>query len=357
MDREAMTTAMLPLESIYQRGPRVRQADAAVRAADASASYARQRIALDAVVAFYRTALAQVRVDLSTDLTQWLDSLVAYNRTRVEEGVTAELDLLRSRLERDRAIADGSLDAAELARARAMLAGFLGDASAESQELRVVVDSLPLPLSTSAGQPASSSGSVGTSTLLIRSALEQRPDLRASRERLSAANAGVGVESSMWMRELGVVVGTKQSVGTTSMIAGISLPLPILDRNRGEVARATAERDGVAFELAAHERMVKSEVSAALESARILTARVNTLIASPVAARGGTIAFLERADEARRIARGAYEEGAIPLYQVLDAARSWGEARLAFFQALYEQHQSVLQLAVAGGRDIASVVR
>jgi outer membrane protein TolC len=62
--------------------------------------------------------------------------------------------------------------------------------------------------------------------------------------------------------------------------------------------------------------------------------------------------YLARADEVRRIALGAYREGAIPLIQVIDAARAWGEARIAYYQILYAQHESVLALLVAEGVDI-----
>ena len=46
-DREVMATITLPFESLYQRGPRVRAADAMVRASEADADLTRQRTALE----------------------------------------------------------------------------------------------------------------------------------------------------------------------------------------------------------------------------------------------------------------------------------------------------------------------
>jgi outer membrane protein TolC len=66
----------------------------------------------------------------------------------------------------------------------------------------------------------------------------------------------------------------------------------------------------------------------------------------------GPDGLLARADEMRRIALGAYREGAIPLIQVLDAARAWGDTRLTFYRTLYAQHQMVLALIVANGGDL-----
>src|SRR5881296_1024261 len=127
MDRETMVTAMLPLEPLYQRWSRVSGANADVRAAEADAQAERQRIGLDATRAFYRMARAQVALAAARDLTAWLDSVVAYNRTRVKEGVAAEADLIRSELERDRAEADATMQEANLAQARADLSVFLNE--------------------------------------------------------------------------------------------------------------------------------------------------------------------------------------------------------------------------------------
>ena len=61
--------------------------------------------------------------------------------------------------------------------------------------------------------------------------------------------------------------------------------------------------------------------------------------------------FLEGADEARRITLVAYEEGAASLLQVLDASRTLGEARVAYYRLLFAQRQSMLELSVLTGND------
>ncbi|HEY4138230.1 MAG TPA: TolC family protein, partial [Casimicrobiaceae bacterium] len=305
IDREGMTTLTVPLEPFYQRGARLRMADAQIRGAADEAFGTRQRVALDASRAYYRTALAQIGVATSRDLLAWLDSVVTYNRVRVEEGATSEADLIRSQLERDRAAIDVTMQEADLADARANLASFVGDSrSVDTRSLTVAIDARPLAL------PPGLVGATGAN----------RPELRAARERLASASAGMSVERSMTLRQLGATIGTKQTAGTTSMIAGVSLPIPLFDPNRGEIARATAERDAAAFDLAAIERETTAGVTAASQGAALLTERATVL------AQGSQPALLARADEARRIALGAYREGAVPLIQVLDAARASADA-------------------------------
>ena len=152
----------------------------------------------------------------------------------------------------------------------------------------------------------------------------------------------------MVVRELGATFGAKRTAGTTSMVAGMSLPLPIFNSNRGEVARANGERDAAALELAARERTASAEVVGAYEAARLLTERA-TLLAQGT---DGRPPLLARADEGRRIALGAYREGAVSLLHVIDAARAWSEARVTFYQALYAQHESVAALLAARGDDL-----
>ena len=351
LDREAMTTATLPLEPLFQRGPKVSRANADVRAAEADAMVTRQHLALDASRAYYRVAMGQVTLATSRDLAAWLDTVVVYNQSRVKEGVTSEADLIRSQLERDRAGADAAIAEAELAEARGVLAGFLGDGRGIA---RVEVRAADAPLTMARGfggpEPRAAGGAPtnadGNATALTQRAMTARGEVRAARERLASSTAAVTAEQRMLIRQLGATIGTKQTAGSTSMIAGFSLPIPLFDANRGEVQRASAERDAAAFELANQERVTLSEVLGAYEAARVLTVRANILT------QGGTDGFLARADEARHIALGAYREGAVPLFQVIDAARTWGDARLTYYRTLYAQHQSVLALLAAEGTDL-----
>jgi cobalt-zinc-cadmium efflux system outer membrane protein len=345
MPRETMATATVPLASIVQRFPRARRADAEVRAAEADARLARQQLALDASRAFFRTALAQVSVDAARDLTAWLDSVVAYNKSRVEQGVAAEADLLRAELERDRAAAAATLQEADLARARAELGTFLAESPASGATIVVAIDDAPFAMPAPDSRTTGSGTAAGTAALVD---VSRRPDVRAAQERLTAASAGVKTEHTMIVRELGATFGAKWSAGMTSMMAGVSMPLPIFDPNRGEIVRATAERDAAAFALTARERTASAELVGAYDAARLLTDRA-TLLAQGA---NGRPPLLARADESRRIALGAYREGAVSLLQVLDAARAWGDARLTFYQTLYAQHESVAALLVARGDDL-----
>jgi cobalt-zinc-cadmium efflux system outer membrane protein len=328
MDRETMYTATLPLETIYQRGPRVRQASAELAAAGADTSALALQLSLDAARAYYRTALAQLELETAVDLAGWLDSVTTYNRLRAREGLAAEADLLRSEVERDRMTAEAALRAAELAGVRAELAEFLPQGKAWPH---LAVRAEPLgAVPNTAGPPS------------------VLPRIEALRQRLRAMDAAVTTERSMLVPQLGFMVGAKESVGRTSLVGGLSLPLPLFNRNGGRITRAKGERDAAAFELAREERAARAVLAAAAEASGHLSAEAMTLSARTTE---GNSVYLARAEQVRRVALGAYREGAVPLITVVDAARAWGDARVTYYRLLFAQHEAVLAHFAARGID------
>jgi cobalt-zinc-cadmium efflux system outer membrane protein len=325
--RETMTTAMLPLEPLYQRGPRIQKAQALLRASEADVLTQRQRLALNAADAFYDAALAQVNVAATRSLAEWFDTVITYNSARVREGVAAEADLIRSELERDLVLNELAMAESDLARARADLQAFVRGSSITAV-MAVQMDSLPLD-----------------TAITAQAHRLARPEVQAARARLAASEVATASERRMLLREVGAMVGTKNSGGSSSLVAGFTLPFPLLDQNRGSIMTARAERDAAQFELEQENRNADADLFGAERAATILSRRV--------AAFGtGRVGYLARAEDARRIALGAYREGGTSLLQVIDAARAWREARSSYFETLFAQHRAVLRLLVAEGIDV-----
>lgn len=332
MARETMTFGTLPLEPIYQLWPRASQASAEVRAAEGDLASARRTIALDASAAFFSVASAQVSVEALLDVRGWLDSLVAYTRARVGEGAAAEVDLIRLEVEHGRVQTDLAMARVDLARSRAQLAKMIGT---DSFALIATTDTLE------------GGADLPPREALLALARGRRPELLAARARVDAARSGVSVEHSHVVREVGVMVGVKTMAGSRSLMTGVSLPVPLFDQNRGEIQRADAHRRIAAFELEQVEREVAADVSASYAAVQALTEQVDLMQGS----------LLGRAQEARRIAEGAYREGATSLVQVLDAARAFAEARQGYYRAQFARQLSVLQLnAAIGASDVAALL-
>ena len=68
-------------------------------------------------------------------------------------------------------------------------------------------------------------------------------------------------------------------------------------------------------------------------------------------------ASLTRAEESRRIAAAAYQEGAVTLLDLLDAARAASDARLTVARLAVAARESLFELSVAAGYDAMAAAR
>ncbi|MEO8190686.1 MAG: TolC family protein [Acidobacteriota bacterium] len=334
LDKETSTFAAFPLEFLYQRGPKVSRAEAEMRAAEAALERARWSVALDAGRAYYRLALAKLALETSLEVRKGLQELEEYNRARAAEGVASEGDALRARVEVDRAFLEESLERIELNRAQAELAPFLGRESGSAAGSVV--------------EPAFSPEALESELIprreqILEEARNRHPEVREARARLDAARFETAYQQTLRLRQVGFTFGNKRIAGSNSMIAGISLPLPLMDRNRGEIERASAERDARELELAWAERTVVARLAAAWDSVQSLSGPPDGHL-------------LERADETRKIALAAYREGAVSLLQVLDATRGVGETRRVYYRTLTARAESLLELKTVTAGGIAALL-
>jgi cobalt-zinc-cadmium efflux system outer membrane protein len=142
-------------------------------------------------------------------------------------------------------------------------------------------------------------------------------------------------------RQIGATFGMKRLNGMNSMIVGVAVPVPLFDRNRGEVQRVTGESLAVKQELAWAERQVRADVESAYAAAERLSVQARQLQSS----------LVQRAAEAQRITLAAYAEGAATLLQVLDASRASSDARLTYSRVVLSERQALFELALAIGTD------
>ena len=337
LDRESSAYATVPLEPLYQRGPRVAHASQYVAAAEATAEMVRRQVANDAARAFFRVAMAQASVEAAEEDCANLEQLVAFNEARVREGAAPEGDLIRVRVEMDRSATDLVLAEVELTRARGELWLFVGTGPLTGRSpdmLRV--------RSPATGDLRDSPAPLGE---LLKTATTSRPEVLSARARVASATASAEYEGRLSVRQLGGTFGIKNTAGQRSMIAGVSVTLPLFDRNQGAVQRATADRVAAEQELAWATRTVSAEVQTSFAAAERLRARAADVQDTVV----------ERAESARAVALAAYREGATTVLQVIDASRALAEARLSSARLLLAERQSRFDVLMGSGSDPVSI--
>jgi cobalt-zinc-cadmium efflux system outer membrane protein len=332
LDRESSVYGTLPLEPFLQRGSRVAQAGNESRAAQAAVTMAERQVAADAVHAFHRLALAQVAADAARDTLAAIEQVVGYLRNRVAQGAAPEGDLIRAEVERDRADTETAMSDVELIRAQASLRTWLGDA-ARTGDVRVTIPDW-----------ARERPTLASLADFTAHALAQRADLLVARARAESASGALALERTMIVRQLGASFGVKRMAGMSGFVGGLSFSVPLFDRNRGGIDRATGEQHAADLETRWMERTITTEVEADYQAAVRLVGQVLSL--QPT--------FLGRAEESRRIALATYQEGATSLLQVFDASRALSEARLTYAGVLLAASESLFDLGIAAGYDAAA---
>jgi cobalt-zinc-cadmium efflux system outer membrane protein len=134
-------------------------------------------------------------------------------------------------------------------------------------------------------------------------------------------------------------IGTRRLKGddANALVAGFSLPLPLFDRSRGDIAAARAVLSG------AEARLEGARLEAQAE-ARTASAQFEASAARLTAANQGAVA----AREAYRLARIGYEAGRTPLFELLGTRRALTEADLRLLDARLDRvraHASLARLA------------
>src|SRR5262249_30963800 len=145
---------------------------------------------------------------------------------------------------------------------------------------------------------------------------------------------------------LGAEYRRQQGVNGIGNMLGlfVSAPLPIFNRNQGEIARAEAESTKAGRSLTARETDVASEVAAAFqefESSRQLLIEIERDLLQPTADARAGMAYVYRA-------------GATSLLDVLDAQRAYNDTMETYYsaQAAYRRAQAKLTLVV--GKDMTA---
>ena len=155
-------------------------------------------------------------------------------------------------------------------------------------------------------------------------ALENRPDLRAAELGIASAESQYGLAKANGKQDLNVGGNYSHSSGFNVATFSMSIPLPIFDRNQGEIARTNYAISQARFGLRGTSGQVATDVRDAYESLQTSNRVVNLY-------RSGN---LESSQRNREISAYAYQRGATSLLDFLDAERTFRATQLAYRQAV-----------------------
>lgn len=170
-------------------------------------------------------------------------------------------------------------------------------------------------------------------------ALNERPDLRAAQQGIVAARSQVSLAQANGKQDVTLTTNYSHTPGLHSLSWFLSMPLPIFDRNQGEIARTRFAATQSELTARAAEDTVMTDVINAYE-AGMTNQEVVQLYTS---------GYLKQAQDSRDISAYAYKAGAATLLDFLDAERSYRATQLAYRQSLAAYMLSLEQLRQAVG--------
>lgn len=316
------TTASIQqtLELGGKRPARLAAGRAAVAAAQGRGAVARSEYASQLAVAYAEAEVAAAKLLQADELLAAAESDARVARELVDAGREAELRGLQAAAERDGARAERDEAQADRDAAFAKLSALAGSP--------VLFDTLTESL-------------LGRGPAVAVSREAATPSVVAARAERNAAAARVRVERVKSVPDVTVSAGVRRfgDDDSTALLAGVSVPLPLFDRNRGATQAAQAELAGAEARLRQAELEAESDLRAAQSQARSAVSRVAAAAAGEQAAA-----------EAYRLARLGYEAGRLPLLELTSARRALASARVRTLDARLARVRAEAEIARLTGR-------
>lgn len=324
------TTAQmnLPVELGGKRSARIGAAQRAREVAQAQLSTIQADLRASVIGAFFNVLIAQERVRLaagSVDIAARGASAaarrVAAGKISPVEETKAQVELANAQLER--AEADAALVAA-----RQSLSTFWGNPSPRFSEADGNLDTLP-------ARPEA---------LLLRQSLDAAPALVTSARELDRRQAEINVQRSRQYPDVTLSVGAKRDNGApergTFPVLGVAIPLPLFDRNQGNLYTAIRQADKAADELRATRIRLDHDLQQA--SSLLGVSRTSALTLRET--------VLPAAERALQAATQGFEAGKFNYLDVLDAQRTLFQARVRYLGVVASSWQAATTIDRILGR-------
>lgn len=316
----AETTVMLGqlFELGGKRRWRQRVAEAAGELAGWDYESKRLEVFTETARRFTKVVAAQVRLDLARASVGLAEQTSQAVGERVNAGKEPPLQASKSEAELEMARLDAREAEQGLEVARRNLAAMWGAERAEFEEVRGKLDQIPRVI------PALDD---------LRPRLARNPGLARWTAELGLRRAALAAEKAARIPDLEGAVGYLQfeEDGTEAFTFGIGMPLPLFDRNQGNIAAAGHGLAKAQAERAAAEVGLAAELAAAHAALVVSHQRVAALHDKVVPAM----------EQAYQASLEGYQQGKFGFLDMLDAQRGLFEAQAALLDA-----QSGYQLAV-----------
>lgn len=281
-----------------------------------------------AKAAFFRVLRAQERVALSEETFSLSDRVYEVVRERVRAGKVSPLEESKASVSRSLSEIRMEKEKRELTAAINRLASYWGSSSPRFAAVTGEIDILE-------SVPAADA---------TDSLAGQNPELARWATQMERYRTALALAKAQRIPDLTLSGGVKrfEETGETMFVVGLSVPIPIFDRNQGGVleaeymlARAREQQRAAGI----HVRTVLSEALGALSSSHAEALVLKNVV-------------LPAAEQAYVAASEGYRQGKFEFLDVLDAQKTFAEVRYQYIDALVEYHRSIAAVERLIGREL-----
>ena len=310
----------LPVELGGKRAARTKAAEKTREQAQAQLAELQATVRANVAAAYFDVLTAQERLVLARDSAALAKSSTDTVSKRVAAGKVSPVEESKARVAEAGVRVELAQAASEQRNALSRLFALLGRIDTPFTVLEGKAENLPSVPSLADLQPLISSA---PGVVLARIEVDRREALTA-------------LEQSKRVPDVTVSVGMQRSNETQRnvLLFGVSVPLPIFDRNQGNLLEALKLEDKARDELQAASVRLHSEVAQGQERLSTITAEVQSLQQD----------VLPGAKSAYDAATIGFENGKFNFLEVLDAQRTYFTAKSQYLKALGEAHRAAADI-------------
>lgn len=321
-------------QAIELGGKREARVDAAAKSRDVATvelASTRAQIRADVVTVFFEVLIAQQRRQLAQSLAELAQRAADAAQRRVLAGRVSPVEETKAKVAAANIRIELMQAESELASARKRLAAMWGNPSPQFERALGDIESLPaLPELTD-----------------FQARLAHAPLMQRARAEIERRQALAELERSR-VPDVTVSLGARRNeeLGLNQAILGVSIPLPVFDRNQGNLLEAMRRTDKARDELIATEFQLSGELAQTHQRLASARSEVETL-------RQDIMPGAQSAFDAS--ARG-FELGKFSFLDVLDAQRTLFQAKSQYLRALAQAHRAAAGMErILGGADAIAV--
>ena len=314
------------LETGGKRKYRRSLAEAALNGKTAEYEAVRIKIACETATAFVDLLVAQESLLIAREKERLAEQIHDIAAQRVQAGQVPPMEEISAQIKLNGARLDVQKAESETRIARTVLSGMWCGTGEDFTKAAGRLEGIePLPTFES-----------------LAAFLDNAPGVRLQCREVKTAAENLSLEKRYRIPDLSISAGMKKVGEThdTVYIVGLSLPIPLFDRNQAEIARAAADLGRQQAALDVEKNRLLTEVKAVFENMKTAYGQVMAIKTK----------ILPSAGKVLEAVKTGYREGEFSLLDLLEAQRTFYEATENYVQSLGKYHQTVIELEKKLGR-------